>query len=459
MAIKPTLQPRLSQKLSLTPQLKEAISVLQMSQVELQQFIIDEIANNPVLEHQDALDVGLDRSTEVLAAPIGGDAPPAPRGDGNAPPADARVWENLGVSKDLHEHLREQISMASSPPEVRAAADYLIGEIDDDGYLDGEPEAFADALGVDADIFRQALEVIQSCDPTGVGARSLAECLELQLRETGQLSAPIRALLDNLHLIGSPSRAQIAGTIGVDEAQLEEILATLKSLDRAPGRNFDATAAHYVTPDVFVSLHPDETWNVELNSNVLPRVIQNNLYQSKLGADETEKKFISDCMERANWLSKALDQRAKTILAVASEILKIQTAFFKDGPEFLVPLTLKDVGNALNMHESTVSRVTKGKYLQCELGIFELKFFFSGAVSRAKGEGAVAARGVQAKIRNLINAELPEKTLSDDKIAKLLGETGISIARRTVTKYREAMSIPSSIDRRNIAKRNVKIKP
>nr|MBA3326073.1 RNA polymerase factor sigma-54 [Paracoccaceae bacterium] len=324
----------------------------------------------------------------------------------------------------------------------------LVEELEEDGYLRVPlPEIGARHRLGPGDLLR-GLALLQGCDPAGVGARSLRECLALQLRDRDRLDPAMQALLDNLALAARGRTAELQARCGVDAADVADMLAELRALDPKPGLRFAEAPLQTVAPDVYVTRAPGGGWTVELNAETLPRVLVNNRYAATLGADGAARHFVSEMRVAANWLARSLEQRARTILRVASELALRQEAFFDAGPRGLRPLTRRAVAERLGLHESTISRVTAGKYLSCDRGCFELRFFFSAAIQSADGGEAYSAMAVQTHIRHLIAAEAGGRPLSDDRIVTALNAEGIDIARRTVAKYREGMGIPSSMERR-----------
>jgi RNA polymerase sigma-54 factor len=292
---------------------------------------------------------------------------------------------------------------------------------------------------------------LQELDPPGVFARNLPECLALQLRDCNRLDPAMQALLDNLPLLAARNFAALTRLCGVDAEDLAEMVAEIKSLDPRPGFAFDPPLAQPVVPDIIMRAQPDGSWAVELNAETLPRVLVNNRYYARVNRSalsKTERDYLIDRLQAANWLVKSLHQRAITILKVASEIVRQQDGFFRHGVPALRPLILRDIADAIGMHESTVSRVTTNKYIATPRGLFELKYFFTSAIAASRGGDAHSAEAVRFRIRSLIDGEPSEGTLSDERIVELLQEAGVDIARRTVAKYREAMRIPSSVQRR-----------
>lgn len=303
----------------------------------------------------------------------------------------------------------------------------------------------AQRLGVSLTEAEAALTALQRFDPTGVGARNLAECLALQAKEADRYDPCMARLIDNLDLVAKGAFDQLKRMCRVDDEDLRDMLIELRGYDPKPGCRFENDNSMAVTPDIYVTPCSDG-WSIELNSANLPRLLINRSYVAELGQDKVTKAWLNDCMADANWLIKAMDQRQRTIVKVATEIVKQQDGFFRRGVAHLRPLTLRQVADAIEMHESTVSRVTSNKYLHCGRGLFDLKYFFSSGVQSADGEGA-SAEAVKSHIKSLIEAE-GDKILSDDTLVELLTAKGFDIARRTVAKYREAMGIGSSVQRR-----------
>lgn len=493
MGLGPRLDIRQSQSLVMTPQLQQAIKLLALSNLEIEAFVAGELERNPLLETggEDAPPApdGIDRNIEaptlaaeagstddLIAQGLGGaDSPldvdhgadtfiddgPGDRlasavgtgggGEiGGSYPEDAPDFDSFAAPDiGLHEHLMDQARAALSGMDI-VIAGQLIGQIDDAGYLEANLLATAHALGVPLSEVERVLGVIHGFDPTGVGARSLSECLALQAKEADRHDPAMARLLQNLDLLAKGALPQLRRICGVDEEDLADMIAELRAYDPKPGLRFSSSSAAPVTPDLFIR-PTREGWGIEVNSATLPRVLVNRSYYVELSSgpqDKSSKAWLADCLASANWLVKALDQRQKTIIKVASEIVKQQEAFFLQGVAHLKPLTLKAVADAIGMHESTVSRVTSNKYLSCPRGLYELKYFFTSGVAAAGGDGAVSAEAVKSHIKALIGAEEPNAILSDDTLVDLLRAKGMDIARRTVAKYREAMGIGSSVQRR-----------
>jgi RNA polymerase sigma-54 factor len=306
-------------------------------------------------------------------------------------------------------------------------------------------------MGVDLGTVEETLRVLQGFDPIGVGARDLAECLTLQLKAQNRHDPAIAALLTRLDLVARRDLAALSVLCGVDVEDVTDMIAEIRGLTPKPGLAFGSEPVQPVVPDVFVRVGADGGWAIELNSDTLPRLLVNSRYYaqvSKGARDKDSKTYLSECLNNANWLVKSLDQRARTILKVASEIVRQQDGFLTYGVRHLRPLNLRTIADAISMHESTVSRVTSNKYISTPRGLFELKYFFTSSIASSDGGEAHSAEAVRHRIRHLIDGETAEDVLSDDTIVEKLRVAGIDIARRTVAKYREAMKIPSSVQRR-----------
>lgn len=324
--------------------------------------------------------------------------------------------------------------------------------MDDDGYLRCDMDETAERLACDGPFLDGVLQVLQGFEPTGVFARNLRECLFLQLREKDRCDPAMMALLDHLDILARRDLAMLRRVCGVDDEDLRDMIAEIRALCPRPGAAFGGEPSAPVTPDVIVRQGPEGLWNVELNGDTLPRLLVDRRYFARVSAGartEAEKVFVADCYSQANWLLRCLDQRARTILKVASEIVRQQDGFLAFGVSHLRPLNLRTIADAIGMHESTVSRVTSNKYISTPRGVFELKFFFTASIPSTGGGEAHSAESVRHRIRQLIDAERPgEDVHSDDRIVEILRTSGVDIARRTVAKYRESMRIPSSSERR-----------
>jgi RNA polymerase sigma-54 factor len=328
---------------------------------------------------------------------------------------------------------------------------HLVDLVDESGYLTGDLAEVAEKLGAPPAEIEAVLAIIQTFDPPGVCARNLSECLAIQLKERNRFDPAMQALLAHLDLVARRDFSSLRRICGVDEQDLADMIAEIRRLNPKPGLAFGSALVQPIVPDVYVRVSPEGGWLIELNSDTLPKVLVNQSYHaqvSKTTKTEQEKTYLADCLQTATWLIRALDQRAKTILKVSTEIVRQQDAFFAHGVQFLRPLNLKTVADAISMHESTVSRVTANKYMATSRGIFELKYFFTSSIAASDGGEAHSAEAVRHRIRQLIDAETAQDVLSDDTIVEKLREAGIDIARRTVAKYREAMRIPSSVQRR-----------
>lgn len=492
MALTPRLEFRQSQTLTLTPQLMQSIRLLQLSHLELAAFVDDELLRNPLLEREDG---AADEPAEAAERPVEMSAyedtvasadrikdadqiaegydtavenvfpDSAPSDLGSAMPDRGGSFEG-GETPDLDQfvasrprladHLEAQAQMLLRTPADRLIAQHLIDGLNEAGYLVAETEAIATLLDADIEDVEAVLGVLQGCDPVGIFARSVAECLAIQLRERDRLDPMMQRLLDNLDLVAEHNMPALLRAVGCDREDLADMLAELRLLDPRPGLAFDTGPVEAVVPDVFVRPGPDGGWQIELNSEVLPRVLVNRTYYAtvtKRTRDPGEKSFLSDCLATANWLTKSLDQRAQTMTRVAAEIVRQQDGFLTNGIAYLKPMTLKMVAEEIDMHESTVSRVTAQKYLATPRGLYEMKYFFTTAIASSDGGGDHSAEAVRHRIRQLIDAEPAGAILSDDTIAELLRkEQGIDVARRTVAKYREGMNIPSSVIRRRLKK-------
>ncbi len=485
MAMTPRLELRQGQALVMTPQLQQAIKLLQLSNVELTEFVEAELERNPLLERDEAqvetqkktetgdaqqldFDSGVAPSEPALDVSVADMAPDLSAGElaeaGAAPLTDwskassGKSFDNLpGIEETLTqdltlaEHLDAQLTEAGLSPIERMIGGVLIDAVDDWGYMRADVLDIAQRIGApDAQVLR-VLEIMQGFEPTGVMARDIPECLTLQLKERGRFDPAMEALVSNLDMLAKGHFERLMTLCGVDREDLTEMIAEVRALTPKPGAGFGGGAVQSVAPDVYVKQAPDGMWLVELNTETMPRVLMNQRYYatvSKTAKREEDKQFLQECAANASWLVKSLDQRARTILKVAREIVRQQDGFFAEGVAHLRPLNLKTVAAAIEMHESTVSRVTSNKYLSCARGVFELKYFFTASIAAADGGEAHSAEAVRHQIKGLIDSETPAEILSDDRIVEILLEKGIDIARRTVAKYRESLRIPSSVERK-----------
>ena len=521
MALTTRLALRQGQSLVMTPQLLQAIKLLQFSNVELAAFVEEELERNPLLERAeeaqaapeapsaDSLDgaeeatggegdfegagadpiegdwsrTSLEPDHDALAAGLGteidnafdddrGGAPretaeaaaslegaglsatswtgsPGSAADGDGEPANLEAY--VAAQLSLHDHLAVQLTLACTDPVDRMIGLALINGIDEAGYLVDKIEEIAARLGSPAKRVESVLAIVHTFEPTGVGARDLAECLKLQLIERDRFDPAMQKLVANLPLLAKRDFAALRRICGVDEEDLADMVAEIRRLDPKPGRAFAGGTVQPVVPDVTVLPAADGSWHVELNAEGLPRILVNQTYAARvarISGSTADKSFVTNCLQTANWLTKSLEQRARTILKVASEIVRHQDAFFAHGVEHLRPLNLKTIADAIGMHESTVSRVTSNKYMACPRGLFELKYFFTAAIPARSGGESHSAEAVRFRIKQLIEQERADEVLSDDAIVVRLKEANVDIARRTVAKYRESLRIPSSVERR-----------
>jgi RNA polymerase sigma-54 factor len=502
MAVAPRLELRQGQSLVMTPQLQQAIKLLQLSNLDLATYVEQELERNPLLERDEGVtdqipgeregepegpreaeptllaadkrladdsplemagEAPLDTSFEnvygddegprTMAADGGGElgslASVSARGSGDE---DGGFEQSLAAEASLKDHLVAQLHQAAPTQADAVVALALIDLVDEAGYISDDLGELADRLGCPSAQVERVLALLQGFDPAGVCARSLKECLALQLRERDRLDPAMQAFIDHLELVARRDVAGLMRACGVDAEDVADMIREIRTLDPKPGLRFSSEAVQPVVPDVLVRRGADGTWVVELNADNLPRVLVNQRYLARIdrGAQKrADRAYLSECLASANWLVKALDQRARTILKVASEIVRQQEAFLERGVQHLRPLNLRVVAEATEMHESTVSRVTANKYMATPRGIFELKYFFSSSIASAGGGEAHSAEAVRHRIKELIEGE-GDEVLSDDKLVEVLRGAGIDIARRTVAKYREALRIPSSLERRRL---------
>src|SRR5216684_2332725 len=526
MALTQRLEFRQSQSLVMTPQLMQAIKLLQLSNLDLSAFVEEELERNPLLERandgteppvagepaperaefsdrddtgsaygddavaersemasgstgdgfepvqeewmnsdlgsraeiEQTLDTGLDNvfseEPAEAAARTAQDAAPTAYTEwgGGASNDDSYNLEAFVAAEiTLGSHLAEQLAVAFTAPAQRMIGQYLIDLVDEAGYVPPDLGQAAERLGASQKDVEAVLAVLQKFDPPGVCARSLSECLAIQLREFNRYDPAMQALVEHLDLLAKRDIASLRKFCGVDDEDITDMIGEIRRLDPKPGLKFGSARMQTMVPDVYVRPGPDGGWHVELNSDTLPRVLVNQVYYTELSKTirkDGDKSYFTDCLQNATWLVRALDQRARTILKVATEIVRQQDGFFTHGVAHLRPLNLKAVADAIQMHESTVSRVTANKYMATNRGSFELKYFFTASIASADGGEAHSAEAVRHHIKQLIDAEDAAAILSDDTIVERLRTSGIDIARRTVAKYREAMRIPSSVQRR-----------
>lgn len=474
-----TLNFKQQQNLVMTPQMQQAIKLLQMSNIELQDYLEEELTQNPLLEKIEGDPTeGSDTAGLTEAERAAHEELPPPEDKGTATDdfdaghamatigagGNSRFSDDLpGIEdtlvrpKTLREHLQEQLQIDSENALERSLGTLLIDRLDEAGYLRDPLPSLAAQLGCQEETLKNILDRMRSYDPTGVFAFDLADCLSLQLQEQGRWSKPYAVLLENLPLLAQHDLKKLARLCQVDEEKIAEMAAYIRTLNPRPSSRFDHVVAQTAIPDVLMKALPKDIgggWRVEMNTDTLPRVLVNQQYFTEVSQHSREKgerEYLVTQLQNASWLVRALDQRAQTILKVASEIVERQDAFFLYGIEFLRPLTLREIADAIDMHESTVSRVTTGKYIGTPRGLFELKFFFTSSIEGADGS-SISSESVKARIKALTDLETLENILSDDDLADLLNKEGMNVARRTVAKYRESLNIPSSVQRRRIKK-------
>ncbi|MDP2131213.1 MAG: RNA polymerase factor sigma-54 [Erythrobacter sp.] len=492
MALGPRLDLRQSQSLVMTPQLQQAIKLLAASNLEIESFIAEALEANPLLDTATPEPDEPERGEVVAALPedapadqliaLGGGEGDAPldlasvdrdwdTGDGTAALArdaewgaaaagggdfsDAPDWEQLRAAEvTLAEHLDGQVGALASDPRTALIARHIIGLLDEAGYLASAIDEIADDLGVTPDEAEAALALVQSLDPSGVGARNLAECIAIQVREADRYDPCMAALIANLDLVARGEVERLKRLCRVDDEDFADMLRELRSYNPRPGLAFASSVASTVVPDILITANNAGGWDIALNEETLPKLIVNRGYFLELNAGVSDKQsqgWLKEKLADAHWLIRALDQRQKTILKTAAEIVRQQEGFFRRGVSELRPLTLREVAEKIDMHESTVSRVTSNKYLACARGTFELKYFFTSGVASADGEGASSA-AIKARIKSLIDDETAKNILSDQQLAEMLQKEGFDLARRTVAKYREAIGLGSSAERRRAKK-------
>ncbi len=521
MALSQRLQIRQSQALVMTPQLMQAIKLLQLSNLDLTAYVEAELERNPLLDrgnepgstgeadgpaasdesgttgetyngseaseessssagsetpggsgsepsgeieldghvHDDTPGIGPGENYNEESDPVPARAADVPAGYSDWGAAGSGGRDNgeynleafVSSETTLADGLREQLALTIADPVQRMIGQYLIDLVDDSGYLTGDLAAAAEKLGTGLAEVEAVLAILQTFDPPGICARDLAECLAIQLKEKDRYDPAMAALIARLDLLAKRDFVALKKACGVGDEDLTDMIAEIRQLNPKPGHAFGSAVVQPIVPDVFVRPSPEGGWTVELNSDTLPKVLVNQRYYSEVSATarrDSDKSYLTECLQSATWLVRALDQRARTILKVSNEIVRQQDAFFAHGVAHLRPLNLKTVAEAIGMHESTVSRVTANKYMATSRGIFELKYFFTSAIAAAHGGEAHSAESVRHRIKQLIDGETAADVLSDDTIVERLREAGVDIARRTVAKYREAMRIPSSVQRR-----------
>ncbi|MEO0399275.1 MAG: RNA polymerase factor sigma-54 [Pseudomonadota bacterium] len=528
MALAPKLEFKQSQQLVMTPQLQQAIKLLQLSNLELSDFIEQQLEENPFLERaaeQDGApaerrgeteerrtqnnDASSDANNDATANAAaddtaGGEALDLTKSEAIAEAQDAfdtayddgdyrdrnaaatesdaaagdyktNDWAGLGNRQNgfdddreaadthtsdisLRDHLTDQLKVASADSQTLFVGAYIIDLIDDAGYLRETTDAISERLGADESAVVETLNLIQAFDPSGVGARDLKECMRLQLRENDRLDPAMDAFIEHLELLAKADLKGLMKATKADEDDVRDMIAEVRALNPKPGYAYGADHVQVIAPDVFIRKAADGGWKIELNNDTLPKVLVNQHYYAEISKNKGKEKdqdaaYVQEQFANASWLAKSLDQRARTILKVAGEIVRQQDAFLAYGIKHLRPLNLKAVAEAIEMHESTVSRVTANKYVSTPRGLFELKYFFTASIASSEGGEAHSAESVRHRIRELIDEEKPDAILSDDKIVEILKAEGVDIARRTVAKYRETLGLASSVQRRRAALR------
>lgn len=491
MPIAPRLDLRQTQTLVMTPQLRQAIKLLQFSNLEVASFVEQELERNPLLERDESGDAPpLERaapdqvpqqrevppdSAEVArgdrlpaesAAPLdadysdtydaGGPADGAAtfsrvgRGGSSDFQADDRTIEDLADEHPpLRDYLGEQLRLSFSDPVDRMIGAHLIALLCPAGRLTAEPAAIAEAMNLPLERVEAVRARMMRFDPPGLFARNLKECLAAQLLDKNRLDPAMQTLLDNLELLARRDLRKLLALCGVDSEDLADMISEIRALDPKPAASYGDEPVRAVVPDLLMRHMPDDSWIIELNPDTMPRVLVNERFYARV-APQTRKEdraFLSERLANANWLVRSLQQRAQTILKVAAEIVRQQDGFLRHGVSHLRPLILRDIAEAVELHESTVSRVTANKYIATPRGTFELKYFFTTAIQGTDGESH-SSEAVRHRIRELIGAEPADEILSDDALVVALRREGVDIARRTVAKYREALHIPNSVQRR-----------
>jgi RNA polymerase sigma-54 factor len=483
MALEQKLHLKLSQKLIMTPSLQQAIKLLQLSKLELQEVLNQELLENPLLD--ESAEEAKTEETQAEETKAENESEEAkktetkeekekdsfdeidydayfqdyieygynPRGMGEEH-EEFPIENTLTRPPNLADHLTWQLSMSDASPRTKEIAQFIIGNIDEDGYLRANNDEIMASGGFQAEEVETAVKAVQSLDPIGVGARDLRECLLLQL-EFLELDAPLVEIIVRDHWDEFMQRkfVSLAKTLGIDLKSLEGIVEIIKHLDPKPGRKYSNERAIYVEPDVYIQKVGDE-YVIVLNEDGMPKLRINSGYRSMLNSMDSKQdgetvNYIKDKIRSAVWLIKSLDQRQRTIYKVAESIVKHQREFLEKGIDYLRPLVLRDVADDIQMHESTVSRVVSNKYMHTPRGLFLMKYFFHSGIDSDTGED-ISSLTVKKKIQSFIDNEDPRKPLSDSKIMKILNDEGINIARRTVAKYRDELNIPSSTDRKQI---------
>lgn len=464
----------------MTQQLQQSIKLLQCTALELQAFVEQELEKNPFLAQEEGenaeetpeanpeetapadaddfmqsghFEEGSDDSGEIEGDYLRSAHTPSGGGDFGDDEEGRGIEASAAPGISLREHLLAQLNMDIIDPVQRMIGAHLVDLVDEAGYIKDGLKALSESLGVEMEEVEKVLALLQRFDPPGVCARNLSECLGLQLKDKNRLDPAMQTLLAHLDMLAAGKFDELRKRCGVDKDDLKQMIAEVRELNPKPGARFEHDVAQAVEPDIFVRRLPDGNWHVELNMNNFPKVMVNQRYYKKVTADtrnRQDKQYLAEQFGSANWLVRALKQRADTLLKVGSELVKQQDAFFRLGVRYLKPMTLKNIAAETGYHESTISRVTTGKFVICPRGTFELKYFFTSALARSHGGEDVSSAAVKNYISELIDKESPKNPLSDDEIVDLLKDRNITVARRTVAKYREAMHIPSSPKRKRL---------
>ena len=442
----------------MTPRLRQAIELLQLNNTDLCAFIDQELERNPLLEvvkptspvasNTSASHTGANSENVKQYALAANNSASSERASfDNGPP------QTGSTSVTLPEHLREQLNFEITDPTQRAIGLYLIATVGDDGYLSDDLGTIANELGYERVQIERTLYRLQHFDPPGVFARSLGECLKLQMREIGQLNPATEIIMDNLHLVAKHNFAALEKLCAISSGEIRDITAKIKTLNPKPGLNFHRVLPESIIPDAYTWRESGGNWMVELNDSMLPKLLVNSYYRKHSSLSDpssTNRHYLTEQFQRANWLVRSLNQRAATLLAVAKELVRWQQTFLSDGIKFMKPLTLREIAGNLQIHESTVSRATVNKYIETPRGTFSFKYFFGPSIHSTTGSSTYSAKAVRYRIRSLIDRENPSAPSTDNHIAATLRNEGVDIARRTVTKYRGSMQILSSDRRRRL---------
>ena len=485
MTVTPRLEIKQSQSLQMTQQLRQAINLLQISNLELETIIAKELEQNPFLEKEDDFLSNIDSSEQTINDydientpsheseeftldidyensfdDFGSDC----EGYNDTPSYDWQDYSNRKTNQDSEDYnyfeqklsgttslyalLEEQISLTFINHKEKLIAKILCEHLDGAGYFRGNINSLANNLKTSPEIIKNILQQMKSFEPTGIFAENLAECLQIQLNEQNRLDPMAQKVLDNLELLGLGKIKELKKIANANDEDLSSIITDIKSLNPKPAANYNLEPNNSIIPDVFVRRHPSGEYLVELNQMTLPKVLINREYSSKINNNKNTEKYIRQQLSHASFIVKSLHRRAETILKVSEEIVRNQRDFLEYGIEHLKPLQLKDIAEATEVHESTVSRAVTAKYMHTPRGIFELKYFFSQAAGKLDGSEDTSTTSIKHKIKELISTEQPNNILSDDKLVEVLASQGIKIARRTIAKYRESMNIPTSAERK-----------